>query len=83
MEEQHKTVPAVLTSMAFLLAWFLVCIGILYVFLHAVGIDAAAVVVYENLSAVVIFYGAVAMLVILFSVWFASHFYRADHHEIP
>lgn len=77
--KKHRTSPLlakVLTAVAFLLAWFVLFVLIFKAYINMTYTSKLLTTIYTNLGLIVSFYVVVGIVLVLFSVWFTSHFYR-------
>ncbi|KKS83011.1 MAG: hypothetical protein UV58_C0002G0021 [Candidatus Wolfebacteria bacterium GW2011_GWC1_43_10] len=71
-----ETLIHFLSAIAFLLVWFLVFFLVSYFYLKISNSWVALGIFSGNLQNILGFYLAISLILILFSLWFASKFYK-------
>lgn len=73
-----ETLVYFLSAVSFLLVWFLVFLLVSYFYLKISNSWVALGIFYGNLQNILGFYLAISLVLILFSLWFASKFYKEE-----
>lgn len=74
--KSKKIIPATLTSLAFLMAWFIVFFIVLFWYLKSFGPLIAKTGFVSDLGFVITFYIIIAFFMIIFGTWFSSKFFK-------
>jgi len=67
-----------LTALAFLMAWFVLFALVFAAYMRVMYSPSFLVTLYQNIGSIISFYVGVGALLVLFSVWFTSRFYREE-----
>lgn len=78
MIKSKKIIPAALTSLAFLMSWFVLFFSILAWYLKSFGALVVKTGIVSDVGFIITFYVIVAFFMVVFGIWFSSRFFKYD-----